>query len=497
MIQYFKRIFHQTLIYGMGDMAVKMISFLLIPLYGRYLTPDAYGAYAIIYTFFTVLTLVLSLGFNSAIIKVYHDQNAHSKTGVISTALYTLLFSGLPITGLLVIFSPAISSLFFKTTDYTLYFRIIFVTAFFDLFRLTGLTYLRVLNKSAQYAAINVITFFGLAILNILSVAVLKQGILGILESQLLTTIITGLGLGLYIWTKTDRSFSRSHLKRLLDFGLPLVPSAVAGWSMNIMAIQFMHFYVDDYQVGLYHMCSKFGMIINMFLVRPFRTAWLPFAFSIQHDEKSKRVYSLTLTYFVLVASFVFLALSLFSYELVSFMATQKYIDGIIAIPFIAGAFVFYGMYYIVDIGILLNGKTKYYTYVLLATAICQAAISFIMIPQFGMFGAALVTFFSYVILFWGTYKMAQKLYPLAYEWIRIGKIFITSLTLLFIGLLIPHQNLIISIIAKTCLLLIYPVVLWSLKFVYPQELAALEKVVHKIQKGRHSYGKKKEGKKG
>ena len=483
MIQYFKKLTVQTLIYGMGDVIVRAIAFLLIPLYTRHLTPEAYGVYSLVQTFQMILTLVLGVGLNSAIFKAYNEADEErEKNRVVSTALIFLGIWGLPMTVLLYGVSTPLSSLVFGSTDQALYLKLLFIAVFFDLFRLMALAMLRAREQPTLYSVVNVIHFSLLVGLNVLNVAIRKQGILGILESQLITSFLLSIGLGTIVFRKIGLGFSRRWLRSLLDFGLPMVPSGVAAWSMTMMAQYFIHFYWNDHEVGLYSLGWRFGMILNMLLVHPFRTAWLPFMFSVQKEARAKKVYSLTLTYFLLVGTFFFLALSVLAREIVLVFATQEYLEGYRAIPFIALAYLFYGMYYTVDVGVLLTGKTKFYAAIMAVAALFQIGLNFLIVPRYGMTGAAFVTMSSYLVLFILMCFVARRLYPIRYETGRIAKIVLVGAAVYAIGSLIRVDAIWTSAVLKLLLIASFPVLLWMFRFFHPQEITAVRLWIQKRQ---------------
>ena len=45
-----KQLFTNLVIYGLGDVATTIISFFLLPIYVRYLSPDDYGSYVLVLT---------------------------------------------------------------------------------------------------------------------------------------------------------------------------------------------------------------------------------------------------------------------------------------------------------------------------------------------------------------------------------------------------------------------------------------------------------------
>lgn len=470
MIQYFKKLGAHTLIYGIGDMAVKAIAFLLIPLYTRHMTTDMYGVYNILQTMLMILVLILGLGFQSAIFKVYNESpDQKGKNDTIATALIFYLFWGTFVTGLLMMAAKSLTKVLFHDVTEAIYLRYVFGTVFFDLFRLMILSLLRAWEKPKLYIMINIFNFIVLMGLNIFNVALRNRGVLGVVESQFFSSIITFIILGILVFRKIPYHFSCKKLKALFSFGFPLVPSGIAAWSLSMTGQYFIHFYHTDHEVGLYGLGWRFGMIVNMILVRPFRTAWLPFMLSIKDEPRAKRIFSLTLTYFLAGGMILFLGLSLLGREIVILATKPEYFEGHRVIPFIAAAYLFYGLFNIVDAGVLITGKTKYYAIVTFFAAMVQCGLYFIIVPRFAIIGTAVITMISYLVLFIFMLIVSHQLYPIQYEKARIFKILVAgSIVLCFMGL--KFHSIWLSILLKLLILLCYPVLLFILNFYSAQE---------------------------
>ena len=478
MIEHFKRLTTQTIIYGLGDAVIKAISFFLIPLYTRLLTKEQVGDIALLNYVELILILVLSFGLNSAVLKVFHDfKSADERQKVFSTAI---LFSGIVAFFVLMILFfnvDIISKLIFKSNDESLYLKYLLGSVFFNIFRLLALSYYRALEKPVLYSVLNLVHFLTLVGLNIYHVLVLNQAILGVVKSSLFTAILLFIIVSVIIFRKTDFSFNKGMLIKLLHFGLPLVPGTVANWMLTISDRYLLNWFSTASEVGLYDIAYKFGMIINMILVMPFRTAWLPFVFSIQQREEAKKIYSGALTYFLLIATFLFLMISLFAKEIIILVSTPEYLPGVKAIPLIALAYVFFGLYYIVDIGILLKVKTIYYAIITGIGAIVNIGLNILLIPKYGMMAAAVNTLIAYILLFVLMYWISGKFYTIKYEKIRILKIIIIGTVLFFISYVISVDSVVFSIVIKLLLLVCYPVLLYLFNFFRPTELAGYRKL--------------------
>jgi len=487
MIEHFKRLSSQTIIYGLGDAVIKAISFFLIPLYTRLLTKDQVGDIALLNYIELILILILSLGLNSAVLKVFHDyETDKDKKQVFSTAF---IFSGFVAILILVILFfnvDILSKLIFESSENSIYLKFVIGSVLFNIFRLLALAYYRSIEKPLNYSILNILHFITLVGLNIFHVLYLKQEILGAVKSSLYTAIFLFVIVTIVIFRKTGFGFSKIMLSKLLQFGLPIVPGTVASWMLTISDRYLLNWFTTSAEVGLYDIAYKLGMIINMVLVMPFRTAWLPFVFSIQKKEEANKIYAGALTYFLFIATFIFLMISLFSKEIILIVTTSEYLNGAKAIPLISLAYIFFGLYYIVDIGILLKVKTIYYTIITGIGAVVNIGLNIIFIPKFGMMAAAVNTLIAYFLLFVLMYRVSGRIYPIGYEKIRILKIISVGLILYLIGNFISVNSLMLSIMIKILLLLSFPIFLYILNFFRSTELSGYRKIIlDLLNKGR------------
>ena len=479
MIEHFKRLTTQTIIYGLGDAVIKAISFFLIPLYTRLLTKDQVGDIALLNYVELILVLVLSFGLNSAVLKVFHDYKSGNEAQKVFSTAATFCGSVAFLVLLILFFNlDHFSCLIFRSTEQSLYLKYVLGAAFFNVFRLLALSFYRTYEKPVLYSVLNLIHFLTLVGLNILHVFVLDQAILGVVKSSFYTSILLFTIVFFTIFRRTGFSFRSEIFLKLMRFGFPLVPGTIANWVLTISDRYLLNWFSTASEVGLYDIAYKFGMIINMILVMPFRTAWLPFVFSIQKREEANKIYSGALTYFLLIAVFLFLLISSFAREITIIVSTSEYLPGVKAVPFIALAYVFFGLYYIVDIGILLKVKTIYYTIITGIGALVNIGLNILFMPKFGMMAAAVNTLIAYILLFVLMYWISGKFYTIKYEKNRILKIIFIGTILFVFSNIISVDSMVFSIAIKILLLIFYPVLLYFFNFFRPTELAGYRKLI-------------------
>ena len=482
MRDYVKKLSFQVLVYGLGDAFVKGVGFLLILLYTRCLSVDQFGMVSLLQTLQFVLTLVLSLGLNASLIKVYQDAvKDWEKDEAVSTALFCVVVWGIPATAGLIWAAPALSRFMFGSMEGAGYLRWVFAALYLDGFRGLALAVLRAREKPVSYVLVNGIQFTLLVVTNVLWVGVWKRGIQGIVESQFVTSAVLALGvLGLLVRWKRFR-ISWSRLRVMVSFGMPLVPSGVAAWGLAVMSQYFIRHFSGMHEVGLYGLGWRFGTLISMVLVIPFRTAWFPFMFSIRDEARADRMYSLTLTYFLFAAVFLALGISILARELVLVAATREYLGGYPIIPLLAAAYVAYGVFNTADVGIMLTGKTAVSALLCIGAAMVQAGLQLVWVPGHGAMGAAWATLLSYVLLAAGVVIWSNRFHPVRYEWLRILKIVGTAAALFFLSTKIAIPSLGPAVVIKMLLWLVFPVALWGMRFFYPQEIRTLKSAFHTI----------------
>ena len=65
------RLTKESILYGIGHISSRLITFLLLPLFTNILSPYEYGIIALVYTFIAFLTVILHFGLDTALLRHY------------------------------------------------------------------------------------------------------------------------------------------------------------------------------------------------------------------------------------------------------------------------------------------------------------------------------------------------------------------------------------------------------------------------------------------
>jgi O-antigen/teichoic acid export membrane protein len=103
-------------------------------------------------------------------------------------------------------------------------------------------------------------------------------------------------------------------------------------------------------------------------------------------------------------------------------------------IPWIAAATVLSGFQaFYLSLAFSLPKQPLRQTYVFVAGAVVNAVLNFLLIPRFGLIGAALATVAAYALVMAGSYLVGRRLYPLPFSITGLAKVLTACATLVLI----------------------------------------------------------------
>jgi O-antigen/teichoic acid export membrane protein len=474
MLFHIRRLFSQSLIYGVGDAATRVASILLLPVYTRILTPEDYGKLAIVTMISTVVGLIIDSGQRSAFFRFYfQSENPQARSKLTGTVfIYLLVFSGMILLPLVIFIDQGVLPRFINIALIPLI-QIALIGTFFDVSSTIPFAIFRAEQRAKNYASLSVLRFMISVILNILVIVVLRWGVVGVIYANLLTSIIffvicTWMTLPIISW-----SLDLKLLNKLLRFGLPLVPANLAGWILTLSDRFFLEKYTDIGQVGIYAVGYSIASIVNM-IMSWFNTAVVPYYFSISQKSDAKIIYARTLTYAITFFTMIGLLISIFSSEAVFLLASPSYFNSASIVPIIVLAYLFFELNYLFSFGLDITGKTGYYPFIMGTAAILNLLLNFVLIPNFGMMGAAIATVLSYAVLPIIEFFVVRKFYPVSYEWKRLIKLAIVSVGVYVLSLLLKTGQLGIDLLTGSSFFVVWAFVLYKWDFLTESEIISV-----------------------
>lgn len=426
MFEQLKRLGADTAIYGVSTIVARLLNFALVPLYANILSTAEFGVVANVYSYIGFIIIFYSFGMESAYFRFASAKELGSEKDNFSTPFLSVaLVSGL-FSLLMLLFAVPLTAVF--QIDAALY-RVIMYTAgimFFDAVVMVPYASLRLQRRAKFFAGTKIFNIVLTVVLNIVTVYHLRWGIEGIFLSNLAASFCTFLFLIPTSASQLQWSFHNGLLKELLKFGLPIVPVGLSGIALQLVDRPILKLLMDDSAVGIYQANYRLGIFMAL-ITGMFEFAWRPFFLSHAKDPDAKRLFARVMTYYLAVCAVVFLVLTFFLEDVIQYkFFGQRYIlppqywEGLAIVPFVLLSYTFMGIGTILNAGIQIEKKTMYLLPTSLSGSITKIVLTFLLVPVFGIMGAAYATLAGYIMVEVTLFMVVQRFYYIDYEYSRI-----------------------------------------------------------------------------
>lgn len=483
-----KRLGADTAIYGISTIVGRFLSFLLVPFYTNVLVPGEYGIVSYVYSLIAFANVLYAYGLESAYFKYSATLEKGTSAETFSTSFLVLCATSIFFSAGVIFSRNAISTLIGLPSAMG---TVILCTAgmlAFDAVALVPFASLRMQRKAKTFALLKLANIVINVVTNIVLLVHFRMGVEGVFISGVVSSAATVLMLLPVIFRHLVFTVRPGLLAALLRFGVPTIPSGLAAMAIQVIDRPILRAFTDDATVGIYQANYRLG-IFMMLIVSMFDYAWRPFFFSTAKEWNAKEIFSRVLTYLVLGMSVVFLFFSFFIEDIVRlsyhghYLIRPLYWSGLPIVPIVLLGYLFLGISTNVTAGLYIQKKTQFLIIGTAVGAFINIGANYILIPLYGIYGAAWATLLAYAGMAVAGYIPSQHVFPVRYEWPRIGMVFaITGLC--FAGYLVIKQQSVatcgsvLMIAVKILLLLLFGWFLIAVKFFKKEEIVRMKSIL-------------------
>jgi O-antigen/teichoic acid export membrane protein len=467
-----------ALVYLMGQAARNVISFVMLPVYMHLIRSSDYGAYELMNRGGSFLGIFIFLAIPRAMMRIYalRDEREYKNT-VVSTALIFSASWGLLLAGACMVAADPLSQALTKKAGYGNLFALIVLAAWLDAGVQTPLSHMRAKGQSLWFAAISVARLAAGLSLNIYFVVVLRLGIAGIVYTTAIVASTSWILLVTKTFRETGIKVSREALALMLRFGVPLAVSGLPLFVLHFGDRFILERYASVAAVGTYAVGYRLGMLVGVLVNDPFGLAYEPYSYAIEKRPDAKRIYSRIMTYYALAGLLVFVALSVFSRDIIRLGRAPDYYAAQWVVPWVALGYVFYGVSNTARLGLMLSGRTGLTLPLNAAAAVANVVLNFILIPRFGIIGAAMATTFSFALLAIINYLVSYRVYPIPCEPVRLAQAVGIAVAVVALAVLFPPKLLAVRLLCAVAASAAFPGLLVLIGFFHKDEMHTLNRV--------------------
>jgi O-antigen/teichoic acid export membrane protein len=409
-----------TLVYTAGIVLGRIASFVMLPVYTRYLTPADYGILELLGMTLDVIGMIAGVGIVAGVFKFYSaEPDRKAKDSVISTAALSVVGLAALTSVVGFFFAEQLSELIFGEESNPLYLRLYFLIYLLQNFEYLPFLLMRAENRSVLFVTINVGKLISMLSLNILFVVYLGKGIEGVLTSNIITTGLVAIGLTTYLVRRVGLRFSAEKFRLLLDFGKSLVPWSLATFVLVFSDRFFLNYYTNIATVGIYSLAYKFPFLLHVMAYAPFENIWTAQRFEIAKQPDAQVIYARAFRYLNLVVGAIGLLVCVYIRDFLTVMSDPAFLPAYKLVPLLIAAQVVYiwGAHW--NTGIYISGKTGVMASGSFALVAVTLGLNYLLIPPFGIYGAAWATFGAYAFRFFWVYYFAQRFHRFTYDWVE------------------------------------------------------------------------------
>ena len=470
-----RRLWRETAVYGLSTVVGRLLNFLLLPLYTHCLVPAEYGIVATVFSYIAFLNVLYSYGMDFAFMRFSKEGPEGGAAGDFSTPFWSIAATSLLLSGLIhagagpLARTCGVPEAYLDVIGYGAWILAL------DALALVPFAELRLSHRAAAYAGIKVANIVLNLTLNYVFLVVMKMGVRGVFLASLLAACASFVMVAPVLMSRLELAFDRQLFRKLLRFALPLVPAGLASMMVQVIDRPILKHLTDDSVVGLYQANYRLG-ILMMMVVNMFDAAWRPFFLQRSTRPDAKELFARVLTYFAAGAGLVLLFITFFIDDLVALpllggrpLIHPAYWGGLSIVPIVTLGYLFNGLYVNFLAPVTLAKRTDLIAYATAAGAFVNISANFLLIPRWGMTGAAVATLLAYVCMAGALYAMGRRVYPIPYEFGRLAHLGVCLAALAFVFHRLPHPMAV-----KLLLLAAFPISLLATGFFAKDELRAL-----------------------
>lgn len=418
----------ESIVYGLGQVGGRVAQLLLVPILTRALAPAEYAIWELVLAYSQTAVLVLVFGMDGALARFFYEEpDREARIRMVSTSLGFRLVIGAVAWLTLALAATPLAGALIGGPAYTKYLLIGAGALPFTLIWLFCNDVLRVTFQPWKFVALNLVQVLSISGISIYFVVVQDRGVIGVFYGRLLADAIAAL-VGLVLIRHTLRPwFRRAVLDRMLRYGAPLVPGAMAFGIVTGADRYFLQRMRSLDEVAVYAVAMKFFAVVTMG-VSGFQMAYGPFAFARAKSPEAPALYATVLSRYVALGSLGALAAAALAPGVLSWVVPAEYSGAARPASWLVFAAVAQGAYYVASVGVGLALRTS----LLVVPSVLAAGLAVggngLLVPMWGPLGAAMSTTVAYVAAGCVTYVLAQRVYPLPYRGVRVFVVFAAAL---------------------------------------------------------------------
>lgn len=218
-----------------------------------------------------------------------------------------------------------------------------------------------------------------------------------------------------------------------LRYGLPILVTGLLAMVIEYADRYVLNIYVDHSALANYVIYMKISSVLGLLVITPFGLWWPTERFrEIEAKDGGQRFFGTVSALMLAVLLLGAGVLWLISGWILSWLAPGVPSNHRVVLLLLLAA-VARGMAYPLNVGALKEGKTHWNVYGVLGAAVINLVLCFVLIPGFGIVGAAYATVLSYACYTTLLTLISQRIHPVTLPYLTMAGLMLATALLLFV----------------------------------------------------------------
>jgi O-antigen/teichoic acid export membrane protein len=484
-----RRVARQVVAYGTADATFLAINVLLFPIFANVIPASEYGAYGLLLGWEAAIKVVFRWGLESAFLRFYFEQpDEAARRRLAGTIALAMAVANGIVAAVLIALSGPIDRSFLSPPPMQLAFVLLVVNCYVSGFFFLPMTLYRAREQAGRAISVTASRSIGTIAARLILVLGLGLDVFGLVLADLLVTAVMTVAMAPIYRRMLDLTFSPSLARDALRYGLPHVPFGLLHQVAAYADRFFLGAWLPDAQrrdLGAYQIGSTIASLLKLAPVA-FQTAWMPFAFeTFTRRRDAPALFARLATYWLAVLVFLTIAVIAVTRSLVALALPPAYGVAADVVPLLSLGVAVQAASWLPTTSLNIAKRTGYYPLITSIAAAAAIAANALLIPVYGLIGAAAGMAIGQTAQFMATVVFAQRAYPLPYELARIGKILGVGLVTAAATTSVAFASPVWTLAARLPMLALFPLGLFAVRLFTARERADLRALLATVTRPR------------
>ncbi|MFW5928064.1 MAG: flippase, partial [Thermoplasmatota archaeon] len=420
---------------------IGIISGILFP---RLLGPDQWGLWSITIGLVWLLAPLAQVAMSTTLTTYIskYKGNKEKVSSYVNSAYFVAILSGFIVSITLILLSDYLASSVFQDDRLKIFLLLAAGIIFFDQLNIINRDYYRGYKDFKRYNIFKLIPSLSILVLTLSLLMIYSYRAIYLVISHVSIAALFCILVLIYMFRKeeTFKLFKlpkKNVTKKVLKFGVPLIFTMTFMTIMKSMDRVIIGYFLETSDVGVYSVAAGIPLMIGS-MFAPISTVLLPtFSERESKGESSELILKEVFSFLLFISIPLIIFIILFSQDILLIVFGEEYVLGAMVLSLTSIEIFLFSGERLLGASVVASERTTRYALGMGISAISNISMNIILIPIWGIEGAAIATVLSFLILFIVIISLSKKEYRFNVSQLDLTAIIFLIGTMIVSGILL------------------------------------------------------------